>query len=538
MKKTVITMLSLLVMTMSVRAQDNIRAIGAAMDTITRVFTMNNIVDRIADDIYRRQPSAALAARIGKSYYNYVEDNESGERNFYKNDTARAFYFIREAIKLDKTCAPAYVLAGDILAYQGMKDEAIAWLNDGIKHNPTDSTLYKASNEVLFNVARAEVRKSREAGRTDVDFMALYQPAIDQLKKLKEKDPNYPLDLELGRFYYKLFDKGGVTPWVQMAESYGRADRNSFSQGDFQAYALALTQSQQFSTGVDITEFALKKYPEDHALNQAHFFCALGLAQNEKDAANAVSLYKKAVEAADKYFAVGIKSRFDALDYLRYGEAHSGAKSYDKAIKTYNDVLKMPGISEKDVNTAYSKINYTVVGMAYDYINNHDFDQAFAILEKYISELQTQGRLDYYLFANYARAYMMLSSNQEGEQKMATLQKASDVYSQVITLFPDNEILAVNSQFTIHVMMDSDSEAGLAKPYAEKLIALVAASEMPSQSDLTKMASAYEYLTYYYFIKHKWNDAVDFADKVLAINPNSDRASRIKDIAIKYAKRR
>ena len=121
---------------------------------------------------------------------------------------------------------------------------------------------------------------------------------------------------------------------------------------------------------------------------------------------------------------------------------------------------------------------------------------------------------------------------------MATLQKASDVYSQVITLFPDNEILAVNSQFTIHVMMDSDSEAGLAKPYAEKLIALVAASEMPSQSDLTKMASAYEYLTYYYFIKHKWNDAVDFADKVLAINPNSDRASRIKDIAIKYAKRR
>ena len=226
------------------------------------------------------------------------------------------------------------------------------------------------------------------------------------------------------------------------------------------------------------------------------------------------------------------------MDYLRYGEAHSGAKSYDKAIKTYNDVLKMPGISEKDVNTAYSKINYTVVGMAYDYINNHDFDQAFAILEKYISELQTQGRLDYYLFANYARAYMMLSSNQEGEQKMATLQKASDVYSQVVTLFPDNEILAVNSQFTIHVMMDSDSEAGLAKPYAEKLIALVAASEMPSQSDLTKMASAYEYLTYYYFIKHKWNDAVDFADKVLAINPNSDRASRIKDIAIKYAKRR
>ena len=154
----------------NVQAQDDERALGAAADTIIRTETRDYIVNRIVENVYQSHPTASLATRLAKAYYNYNQNSETRERMFHKNDTTHAFLFIRRALELDPKYAPAYVLASDILDYAGQRDVAMQWLENGIAQNPTDSSLYIASAMLL--------------AYTDSEA------AVAKLKLLKEKDPN------------------------------------------------------------------------------------------------------------------------------------------------------------------------------------------------------------------------------------------------------------------------------------------------------------------------------------------------------------
>ena len=97
----------LMAMAVNVQAQDDERALGAAADTIIRTETREYIVNRIVEKVYQEHPTASLATRLAKAYYNYNENSETGLRDFHKNDTVHAFLFIRRAIELD----PKYAFA-------------------------------------------------------------------------------------------------------------------------------------------------------------------------------------------------------------------------------------------------------------------------------------------------------------------------------------------------------------------------------------------------------------------------------------------
>ena len=102
-------------------------------------------------------------------------------------------------------------------------------------------------------------------------------------------------------------------------------------------------------------------------------------------------------------------------------------------------------------------------------------------------------------------------------------------------IFPDRQIFVLYSQFTIQSQLDPDSEQGLAKPYADKLITLILAED-DYTADKPKLQTAYYYLTYYNFIKHNYKDAIGYADKVLELHPGHPQAEKIKEIAKKYAR--
>jgi Skp family chaperone for outer membrane proteins len=54
------------------QAQNDERALAAAIDTIVRIYNERDIVDGFVEEIFQKHNrSAYLATRIAKSYYNY-----------------------------------------------------------------------------------------------------------------------------------------------------------------------------------------------------------------------------------------------------------------------------------------------------------------------------------------------------------------------------------------------------------------------------------------------------------------------------------
>jgi tetratricopeptide (TPR) repeat protein len=69
--------------------------------------------------------------------------------------------------------------------------------------------------------------------------------------------------------------------------------------------------------------------------------------------------------------------------------------------------------------------------------------------------------------------------------------------------------------------LDPESEEGLARPYYEKLIEKASVNPEKGKQDLIE---AYSYLGYYHFIKAENALARDYWAKVIALNPNDEKA--------------
>ena len=71
---------------------------------------------------------------------------------------------------------------------------------------------------------------------------------------------------------------------------------------------------------------------------------------------------------------------------------------------------------------------------------------------------------------------------------------------------------------------DSTSENGLAKPYYEKLIQKITSAPTKGKNDNAMLTEAYLYLGYYNYLKGQNAAAKENYQKVLAIDPNNEKA--------------
>ena len=510
MKKYIYTFLFLLLACIGAQAQDNERALAAAVEEIVLSDMNPKVVNEFVEEIYKKHcKTAYLASRIAKAYYMYSTNPETKERYFGRREPDTAFVYINRAIAIDPKCPDPYILASDILKYEKGAEgrtEAMQWLDRGIAANPTDPSLYVASAQILA--------------------LSDSEAAVAKLNALKQSNPSFPVELELGRLYWNMYnDIGGVMPFQEMADAYDKANKDDMTMGDLEAYSFALYATNQIDKMYEVSTYGVAKHPESFMLNMNVFYGLVGLKR-----------FKEAVTAGETFINSVDKKKLEPIHYLRYGEALVGDKKYEKAIEQYEFVLNMEKASESQKATANNHIESAIIAKATDLQKMGEYDKAFPIYEQFVNKRKAEGKLTAYLLAMYARAYTELSEEQNGPEKAASLQNASRIYGQMAELFPDQKVAALNFQFITQVRLDPESEQGLAKPYAEQMITAILSKTDRSQ-DEPKLKNAYEYLSYYYFINNKYKEAISYADKALEIDGNSTRASRIKEIASKYVKR-
>lgn len=506
--KTKIFFLLLLICPMSVNAQDDERALAAAVDTIVRKFTEADIVNSFVDEIFEKHRSAYLATRIAKSYYNYNENAETKMRDFHSRDTVQAFKYIRRSIGIDPKYAQAYVVASDILSYEkgtAGRDEAMAWLNRGIAYNPQDSALYIASAEML--------------AYTDEDA------AVAKMEALREANPSFPTDLYLGRLFFKIYDTGGQDALPRrlekMATYYGRVSMTEMDARDLGAYAMALQYTgnvidNNFDKMRDVSAYGIQKYPDNISLRKSFFTSLWSLKQ-----------WEEAVKAGKEMLAVADSSQVGIGDYNRLSQALRNAKQYDEAIALSEKILQMSDASENNKQQAQTGIALAVSDKAKNFSKQKEFQKAIDVILPYVEKYQTEGGQNDNIVLAYADTYRDWGTTLTGPEQEEKYYQAAKIYAQGIAGSKVNKILFAYRQYETLVQMDMKAELGMAIPAVEELEAIAKTEALEDPSVMKRLYNPYRYVLYYSLNKNNYAKAVEYAEKIVEIEPSDQGALNV-----------
>lgn len=523
MKKRLLQLSLLLVMSLlptSVAAQDDVKAIGAAVDTILRVYTQDYIMDPLIRKVLDQNRTAPLGVRIAKAYYNFNEDQGGNYktrddgllahklRYFHKQDTVKAMQYIRAALDIDSAYAPAYVLAADMFDYEGRTNEAIAWLERGLAVNPKDSSLYIAEAEIL--------------ARTDVDA------AKAKLSELRQLDPNFLMDRYMARIYEKI-DVTGVQYRHQVAEYLGNMDFDIMTRDEIELYVYSLYFSGQAQACNSKAFDALKKYPRSLALNQFYFRTLVQLKKYEE----AIDAFRQLQNAEP----IPGKPLMELEDSLNYGRALSGTKKYDEAMALFDIIQAKPNLSERQQSNLDIFVSSLMTSRVNDMKKKGEYQQAADMYKAFVDKRRAAGKLTDDNIATYADIYMEWSTELNGTDKYPVLMQADEIYAEGVRTSKENNDAFQYQRVTIQLAFDPDKKKGTAIPFIKDGISMILSKGAPDMLDggqRARLISFYMTMCLYGLEKHiSKKEVADYADKVMDIDPANEDAPKFAAWAAK-----
>lgn len=504
-----IVILTILLMGMGtgVQAQDDERALGAATDTICRIWgvTKKQYVYRIVEKVFEDHPTASFATRIAKSFYSYNENSETHKRDFHISDTVAAFRYIRRSIELDPKYAEAYVVASDILDYGRKDDEAMRWLDEGVKHNPSDPSLYMAQAKLL--AVKDE------------------QGAVAKIEEIRKHDPKFPVDLELARMYYKLFERGGSSEqrygyYEKVVEYYLKADKNDMTVGDLGQCCMAISyvlgsHSEYVDKWYELTTFGVQKFPEDIAMRK---FLLYACRSGQK--------WDEGIAAAGSYFSMIDAAKVQPIDYLNYGICLRNVKRYDEAIAQYEKVINMEDCAANLKNQAENLIATAISNQVDEVRKAGDYQKAITIIKPYIDKNNAAGKQNDYLMSAYAKIYTDWAVELSGTEQEDAIRKAISIYDEASKKSELNTNLFIYQCCINSMKIDRELKNGLAMPYAQTLVNKLDGKDNLASNDRAFLLIGYEcMMRYEYFVNnHNKKGAIAWAEKMLDVDPSNQTA--------------
>ena len=442
------------------------------------------------DGIKSKAPNVADLAKTA-----YKKNKKDAEalmkiaRAFYEQkDTAGAIQFCNyanEAGKPKYQYAPAYLLLGDIEASYGSDGgKAAGYYNQAINFDPKNPEGYKKWAMVYRKISPSQAAK--------------------KLQDMKAMCPNEDVDAITAHIYMLAGDE------KQAYENYAKADINKLDKGNLNEFVRASYFTGHFEDALKAAEAGLKIEPRNPTFNRLAMFSNYEL--KKYDAAKAY---------IHKYFNETDSAKFSEYDHFYTALIYQALEDlenmyihYDKALELVND-------------SSMIKRHAILKSVSDSYLKDQQFDNAIKYYNDYLAckpELNSDD------MEGLAKIYSKYADADEA-RKPELVGKAIEAYRAMADKFPVQSIYAAYQCATMNNKLDKTGEKGLAKPDYQKVVDLLANKADRDNSENTMLKYSYHYLMSNAFLYGK-NKALakEYADKILAIDPEYAPALQIKDL--------
>ena len=392
-------------------------------------------------------------------------------------DEATHYFYLAQRCR--RITTKALNLGGDIAKARNRPDSAQFYYRRAMYFDRKDPEAYYKLAELL---------KAKEINKS-----------IETLHALKRNRPDLNVQRTMAEVYYTAND---LTNAIAAYKSIGI---DSLNDKELMQYSLSLYIKKDYTQSLDLATLGHKRASKDPVFNRLLLYNNTELQHFDTAISNANDLFNNSKDTKPQY-----------QDYIYYGYALSGLGRTQEAIQQFNVALQkngnIPGI-HKQISDAYSRI--------------HDYDNAIKYYEQYVSNLKdTTDNRAYEIFQLgrlYWRKGTYVKENEKRtEEQTKAIEHAADLFGQVATLRP-NSYLGFYWQGNANAMLDPEYAKGLAKHFFSKAAELLE----KSGSNKEHLIECYKQLAYYYYIKKEMNSSVEYAEKVLALDPEDDFAKQM-----------
>ena len=433
------------------------------------------------DGIKGKAPNAAELAKVA-----YKKNKKNAEalvkigRAFYEQkDTANAAQFARyanEAGKPKYQYAPAYLLLGDIeSAYGTDGGKAAGYYNQAINFDPKNPEGYKKWAMVYRKISPKQ--------------------AAQKLQDMKAQCPNEDVDAITAHIYMLAGDE------KQAYENYKKSDITKLDKGNLNEFVRCSYFTGHFQDALNAAEAGIKLEPRNPTFNRLAMFSNYELKN-----------YEAAKSYINKYFNETDSAKFSEYDHfytaLIYQALEDNANAYkqfDKALELVNDssMIKRWSIL-KTVSDSYLKEYYNDYLACKPDVNFDDHEGLANIYSKY--------------------------GDADPAKKAEMLQMAVDLFRAAGEKFPIQQVYATFMAANNVNKLDDNMKNSLAKSDYLKVIELLGSKPERTKGENTMLKTAYHYMMFNSYINKNVAGAKDYADKILAIDPEYKPALEIKNL--------
>ena len=367
-----------------------------------------------------------------------------------------------------KNYGDAYILKGDIYAMQDNGGEAATWYGQCMTMDPKNPQGYISYSNVYRKI---DPTASAEA-----------------LNKLREINPNYPIEAEAG---HNFFSAGN---YEKAYEYFSKAKPSTMEEYLHYEYAFTAYILNKKEESLSLCQSGIQKFPKDAAMQILAMRAAVDLKNYE------VALqHSNIVMNTDS-----IKKNASILSY--YGLALAGNKQYNEAITQYQKALEMKADDPKPlqyISEAYKKMG--------------DEDKALEYNQQYMDKNPNAAPTD---FMKLAEIYVN-KAKKDPAKKAENIDKAISVYAKLAEKYPTLKPFAKLQEGNTAFQNELDDKA---IPAYEEVIKELEAKQCDAD-EVSYLKQAYQYMGFIYnYDKQDFNLAKPYWEKLLKLDPENKYA--------------
>ena len=327
--------------------------------------------------------------------------------------------------------------------------------------------------------------------------------AAQKLQDMKAQCPNEDIDAITAHIYMLAGDE------KQAYENYMKADINKLDKGNLNEFVRCSYFTGHFEDALRAAEAGIKLEPRNPTFNRLAMFSNYELKN-----------YDAAKSYINKYFNETDSAKFSeydhfytALIYQALDEKGNMYQHYNKALELVNDSSM---IKRWDIQKA----------IADSYLKDQEFENA---IKYYNDMLATKPNVNFDDHEGLANIYSKYGDAVPAMKK-EMIQKAVDLFRAAGQKFPIQQIYATYMAANNVNKLDDNMKNSLAKPDYLKLIDLLGNKTDRSRGEDTMLKTAYHYMMFNSYINKNVPGAKEYAQKILAIDPEYKPALEIQNL--------